>query len=196
MIALRQSRMNRSDLSELALLELEAVHRLAHPCCAPGRGDVDELVQETYATALRMSDRLLFEGKTVRLWLFGVFYAILRRREAAENVEAIALVGDRDSSVAPDAASTILHWYNLSPADWTRVDRWLRLAIDELPLTLRIVFLLWSCEGLSTRQLSAVVEAEEPHVRARLQRATMAIVTQLGEVAPSWIAEPAAAVTD
>ncbi|MBA3269769.1 MAG: hypothetical protein H0T71_04595, partial [Acidobacteria bacterium] len=59
----------------------------------------------------------------------------------------------------------------------------------------RIVFLLWSCEGLSTRQISAVVEAEEPHVRARLQRATMAIVTQLGEVAPGWIAEPAAAAT-
>lgn len=188
--------MNRCELSKFALCELEAVYRLANRLSPASDGAAEKLVEETYAVALQIPDRVPLDAKAVRLWLFSVLHSVLRARRVDEHGEGVASFPEEFSLEAtPDAAARILRWYELSSADWNRLDARLHQAIDGLPLRYRIVFLLWSAEGLSTRQIGSIVEAEEPIVRARLLRAMMAVATQLGQAAPGWIEEPMVAAT-
>ncbi|MDQ3440022.1 MAG: hypothetical protein M3478_06690 [Planctomycetota bacterium] len=182
--------MHRHELFASAVPEIESVYRLAHRFCRGSNVCAASLVEETYAVALRIPDGVPPSGKSVRLWLYSVLHAVLRAR-LANDVDADPLDDARTCCASADAAAKILAWYHLSHEDWDRVDARLDRAIDELPLRHRVVFLLWSCEGLSTRQIASVVNAGEPIVRDRLLRATMAVATQLGEVATGWLAEPA-----
>ncbi len=189
--------MHRDELYDLALPEMESVYRLAHRFCRGSDVCPAAVVEETYAVASQISERVPLKRKAVRLWLYSVMHAVLRTR-LADDLDADDPPDDEracraSADAAADAAARILAWYNLSNDDWGRLDARLDRAIDELPLRHRIVFLLWSCEGLTTRQIASVVNASEPIVRSRLLRATMAVATQLGEVATGWLAEPAPA---
>lgn len=184
--------MNRNELCQLAVREMESVYRLADRLSRGSGACAESLVEETYRLALHVPQRVPLHEKAVRLWLFSVLHMVLHSRlpEDADD----ALNDDHTVRASPDAAGTILSWYRLSSDDWARVDARLERAIDELPQRHRIVFLLWSCEGLSTRQIASIVQAPEPIVRGRLLRATMAIATQLGEAATGWLGEPAAEI--
>ncbi|MDQ3441451.1 MAG: hypothetical protein M3478_14000 [Planctomycetota bacterium] len=184
--------MNRDELCRLALRETESVYRLAHRLSRASSVCAESLVEETYAMALQIPQPVPLDENAVRLWLYSVLHAVLHAR--LTDGAGDAPIDERTVRASPDAAARILRWYKLTNDDWERVDGRLDRAIDELPLRHRIVFLLWSCEGLSTRQIASVVDVQEPVVRGRLLRATMAVATQLGEVATGWLGEPAADV--
>ncbi len=149
--------MDRNCLCNLTAREAKSVYRLAH------RLSRETLVEDT--VALQVPNGLPLEEKAVHLWLFSVLGAVLG---ACVEGEDFAGVDEHTGCASSDAAASILSGYRFSNDDWDRVDERLGRAIDELPLRHRIVFLLWSSEGLSTCQIASVVGAEEPVVRSRL----------------------------
>lgn len=179
--------MNRSDVWDSAVQQMVSLYRLAHRLGAPIHICPESLVGDAYAVAWERLEDAPLNEKSLRLWLYGILYAVLRARVAGQDGDT--RIEESDVHASSDAAAKILSWYKLSNDDWEQVGARLERAIDELPLQYRIVFLLWSAEGLSTRQIAFVVEAEESTVRSRLCRATMSVATQLGEVATGWLEE-------
>ncbi len=179
--------MHRKQLCDLAERELESVYRLAHHLSGASDVRAEYLVEETYALALQLPAYVPLDEKAVRLWLFSVLNAVLLAQVAGNDAEE--WIEERHLQASPIAAAKILSWYKLSENDWDHVDARLKQAFDELPLRYRIIFLLWSSEGLSIRQIASVVHVDEPTVRARLLRATMVLATQLGEIATSWLTD-------
>lgn len=136
--------------------------------------DAEDVLQETFIKAYRHLDG--FDGRArVSTWLYRI----------ATN-EALMLLRRK----RPDAISVDEPWQNtgeeqepLQIRDWCCLPEHelmsdearahLDQAVEELPASLRLVFLLREIEGLSTRETADVLDISEAAVKTRLSRARL-----------------------
>lgn len=125
------------------------------------RGDVDDLVQQTFEACVGGRDRVR-DGASFRAYVFGVAYNVLRayfraRRRAAEALdEHDTLPGDRPG-----------------PSTWMRAredEQLLREGLGELPRLLRSALELHYFEGLPATDIARILGLPEGTVRSRLRR--------------------------
>ena len=130
------------------------------------RGDVDELVQDTFVRAFGSLDA--FRGESsLRTWLFTIERRLLldrrrteRRRRDGEGVEghdAATEYDALDSLVADEAAQRV------------------REAIERLTPTQREVFTLRVTEGLSYREIAEIAGSTEGAARVHYHNAMRAV---------------------
>ncbi len=170
-----------SEFRNLAVLELDAVHRLA--CHLRSRSDaVDDLVQETYLRAFsstKSGDFTLTEHG-LRPYLFKILHNVVYSRalKAQHDPSAThALIADAADEVESNGGCS-----QLSDVDWDQVDDRLKRAIESLPLAHRTVLLLCAVEGLRYREIADVMQVPVGTVMSRLHRARQLLCKQLSSL--------------
>lgn len=123
--------------------------------------DGADLISQTFLACVEGKDRIA--GDNVRAYLFAV-----ARRRLADHFRT------RARSPSMDLANSSLA--DLAPGAATELDRHqraelLKVALTRIPLDDQIAIELSYFEGLSTRELAAVLDIPENTVRSRLSRA-------------------------
>ena len=162
------TRWGAKELGQNALAYADTLHNLAVYLTGNGP-DAEDLVQETYARALRAAGRFT-PGTNLKAWLFRIlrntFISSYRRRRRDP------VVGSLDT-VDPDAMAADEQWFR----DDIELDRLRSVVADEiqealmrLPEEARTVILL-DLEELTEREVAQVLGCAVGTVKSRLWRA-------------------------
>lgn len=136
--------------------------------------DAEDILQETFIKAYRHISN--FDGRSnISTWLYRIATneaLMLIRRKRPEEV----------SFEAPSAVESelqeplqIVDWCCLPEEEFLSAESRARLdqAVDRLPASMKVVFILRDIEGLSTRETAQVLEISEMAVKTRLSRARL-----------------------
>jgi RNA polymerase sigma-70 factor (ECF subfamily) len=172
----------RSQFDQLAIEHLDAVYRMALQL-ARRPEEAADLVQETYAKALRFAERFEESGGGMRPWLFkilhNVFYTRVgkaKREGGTNDAEQLIQAG----GPAPDEPEPA---WNLADLDWEHVDERLKRSIERLKPEYRSVLLLWGVEGMKYREIAEIQEIPIGTVMSRLHRARGILAEELTDLA-------------
>ncbi len=142
--------------------------------------DAEDVLQETFLSAFKSIDR--FEGRSsLSTWLYRIASnaALMRlRRNEPEQVSVDEPVERDDGDPMP---RQFFDFCCLPEDDLLREEarEQMKQAIDELPPTLRSVFVLRDIEGLSTAETAEALDLSESAVKSRLMRARLKLRDQL-----------------
>ena len=158
-------RVSAATFEELALPLFEQLYNFAH-WLAQDASEAEDLVQETYAKALRAFSGFQL-GTNFRAWMF----RILR------NTFLTSRTGLKSASVSDDHVETIA---SSAPSPETvlleRADHeMVRQALTELPVPFREVLLLCEVEEMSYEEIAQVLAIPVGTVMSRLHRARKAL---------------------
>ena len=130
------------------------------------RQEAEDLVQETYAKALRGFSSFQ-TGTNFRAWIYRILRnAFLTSRAGLKAVAFVPLDDDGEDEAVPTVTETpesIL----LQRSDWQLVQR----ALEQLPVAHREVLLLCEVEEMSYQEISATLGIPMGTVMSRLSRA-------------------------
>jgi RNA polymerase sigma-70 factor (ECF subfamily) len=172
-----------SVLANQALAYVDALHNLARYLTG-NETDAEDLVQETYARALR-AEHQFTPGTNLKAWLFRIlrntFLSSYRRRRSDPTVGGLDTVG-AEAGVSTSSSS-----------DWllgdVELDRLRKVVADEIESALmtlsedsRTVILL-DLEGLTEVEVADVVGCAVGTVKSRLARARAALRHKLKDYA-------------
>jgi RNA polymerase sigma-70 factor (ECF subfamily) len=152
----------RDALGEFYRAYRQEVTRNLYRVLGPGRGDLEDVLQEVFIEVFRSIARFRGESK-ISTWLYRVCVNValqrLRKRRRLAEVSAEE-VAEPASSVTPER----------------ELDTQRRLAavyrvLDELSPKKRVVFILHEIEGREPREIAAIVGAPVLTVRTRLHYA-------------------------
>ncbi len=142
--------------------------------------DAEDVLQETFLSAFKSIDR--FEGRSsLSTWLYRIASnaALMRlRRNEPEQVSVDEPVERDDGDPMP---RQFFDFCCLPEDDLLREEarEQMKQAIDELPPTLRSVFVLRDIEGLSTVETAEALDLSVSAVKSRLMRARLKLRDQL-----------------
>ncbi|MCJ7537564.1 MAG: sigma-70 family RNA polymerase sigma factor [Anaerolineales bacterium] len=136
--------------------------------------DAEDILQETFIKAYKHIGK--FDGRSsISTWLYRI----------ATNEALMSLRKKRPETVSFDVPSTyetepqeplqIVDWCCLPEEEFLTAEGRMRLdeAAEQLPDSLRVVFVLRDIEGLSTRETAEVLDISEMAVKTRLSRARL-----------------------
>lgn len=169
--------LKRGDRAEFARLVDEystPIYRLALRMLANPQ-DAEDVLQETFLKALRALPD--FEGRSsLSTWLYRIAVneslMAIRKRRPQVSLSAPNAEGDDEEN---GEEMQIVDWGNLPESELLssearqHVDR----AIEGLPQTLKVVFLLRDIEGLSIEETAAALGISQAAVKTRLLRARL-----------------------
>jgi RNA polymerase sigma-70 factor (ECF subfamily) len=150
-----------------------AIYRLALRMMG-NEADAEDVLQETFLSAFKSIDR--FEGRSsLSTWLYRIASnaALMRlRRNEPEQVSVDEPVERDDGEMMP---RQFFDFCCLPEEDLLREEarEQMKQAIDDLPPTLRSVFVLRDIEGLSTAETAEALDLSESAVKSRLMRARL-----------------------
>ena len=148
-----------------------AIYRLALRLMG-NEAEAEDVMQETFMSAFKAIES--FEGRSsLGTWLYRIAHnaAMMRlRRKQPHQVSVESALDYEENFTVP---RQLFDWCCLPERDFERdeVRRELEQAIQELPESLRVVFLMRELEGLSTADTAAALELSEGAVKVRLHRA-------------------------
>ena len=141
--------------------------------------DAEDVLQESYIKALRALPN--FEGRSsLSTWLYriAVNEALMLLRKRRVNLVSVEDESDEDDE---QPGMVLTDWVGL-PEDQllsTEARQRLEKAVDTLPETLRMVFMLRDIEGLSIKETADSLGLTETAVKTRLLRARLRLRNQL-----------------
>lgn len=171
---------DRAEFARLVDAYSEPVYRLALKILNDPQ-DAEDVLQETFLKALRSVSG--FEGRSsLSTWLYRIAaneaLMLVRKRKPQA-----ALREEVDEEDAEDLANavTVVDWCCLPEKELlsNEARRFLDAAVQKLPLTLRMVFLLRDVEGLSIRETAEALSLTEMTVKTRLLRARLRLREEL-----------------
>ena len=142
--------------------------------------DAEDVLQETFIKAFRNLDR--FDGRaSISTWLFRIATnesLMLLRKKRPDSISVDAPWEDEAEEQEP---LQIIDWCCLPESELmsSEVREHLDLAVDNLPPSLKVVFILRDIEGLSTRETANVLNISETAVKTRLSRARLRLREEL-----------------
>lgn len=142
--------------------------------------DAEDILQETYVKAIRGIKN--FDGRSrVSTWLYriAVNEALMHLRRKRPDIVSIEEPDETDSE--DQEPLQIVDWCCMPERELMsgEVRRRLDQAIEKLPDSLRVVFVLRDVEELSTLQTAEVLGLSETAVKTRLSRARMRLREEL-----------------
>jgi RNA polymerase sigma-70 factor, ECF subfamily len=182
---------DRAEFARLVDLYSARIYRLALKMLADPQ-DAEDVLQETFLKALRsLRD---FEGRSsLSTWLFRIAVnesLMLVRKRRPEPF--ISLDESSDSQGEDDSEPLqITDWCCLPERELEAAEsrRHLDKAVDRLPVSLRVVFLLRDIEGLSIKETAEALSLSEVTVKTRLFRARMKLREDLSVYFAERLAE-------
>lgn len=144
--------------------------------------DAEDVLQETFIKAFRhLAD---FDGRSkLSTWLYRIAtneaLMVLRRRK----INPLSIDEPDNSAQEEQEPMQIIDWCCLPEGEMmsTEARKYMDSAIDKLPYSLRVVFLLREIEGLSTKETADVLNLSETAVKTRLSRARLRLRELLTE---------------
>ncbi len=141
--------------------------------------DAEDVLQESYIKALRALPN--FEGRsTLSTWLYriAVNEALMLLRKRRINLVSVEDETDEDDE---QPGMVLTDWAGLPEDELLSAESRQRLeaAVDTLPDTLRIVFMLRDIEGLSIKETAELLDLTETAVKTRLLRARLKLRNHL-----------------
>jgi RNA polymerase sigma-70 factor (ECF subfamily) len=166
------------QFEQLALEQIDSLHRMARRLTRdPNRSD--DLVQETFARALRSRDRFKLEEFGIKPWLLRIMYNLHLNRADREKRQPASIA---DESLEQSNHSPVDE-LPIDPASFQAMDQNLVHALEELPEDYRTVMLLWAVEELSYKEIADTLDIPVGTVMSRLFRARQRLATQLKDYA-------------
>jgi RNA polymerase sigma-70 factor (ECF subfamily) len=144
--------------------------------------DAEDVLQETFIKAYRNLSR--FDGRsTLSTWLYRIatneaLMLIRRRKHTTVSIDEPLETDEQEQMPLQ-----IMDWCCLPEEEMmsTEAREYMDRAIDDLPYSLRVVFLLRDIEGLSTQETANVLELSDAAVKTRLSRARLRLREMLTE---------------
>ena len=142
--------------------------------------DAEDILQNTFLNALtHLAD---FEGRSsVATWLYRIAsneaLMLIRRKKNVVNLDDFQ-PEDAEETPLPEV---FVDWSAMPEAELLSGEskKALDLAVQKLPESLRMVFLLRDIEGISIRDTAEILNLTETNVKTRLLRARMFLREQL-----------------
>jgi RNA polymerase sigma-70 factor, ECF subfamily len=142
--------------------------------------DAEDILQETFIKVYNHIGN--FDGRSkISTWLYRIAtneaLMLLRKR----NPEMVSIDHPDDSTEEEQEPVQIVDWCCIPEVELLSSEMrvFLDKAVDTLPHSLRIVFLLRDIEGLSTREAAEVLDLSETAVKTRLSRARLRLREEL-----------------
>lgn len=141
--------------------------------------DAEDVLQESYIKAMRALPE--FEGRSsLSTWLYriAVNEALMLLRKRRFNLVPVEEEADEDDE---QPGMVLTDWVGLPEDELLSAESRLKLeaAVDTLPDTLRIVFMLRDMEGLSIKETAELLNLTETAVKTRLLRARLRLRNEL-----------------
>ena len=177
---------------------VDRMYRFAQRLCGSPE-DAKDLVQETFLSAYRsLKD---FRGESsVSTWLYTIAaHACQRMRrkrkgEPERELSLDALIPTADGDMPLQVPGK-----DLSPEErleYKELRRSLFSAVHQLPKKYRMVLVLRDMEGLSAREVGAVMGLTERAVKSRLHRARLFVRHELNGQRAAWTGRPSEIAED
>ena len=138
--------------------------------------DAEDVLQNTFINVLTHIQN--FEGRSsLSTWLYRIAsneaLMLIRKKKPEVNLDDVE-GGDEDEDLKP---AQFVDWSGLPEDELLSGEgkKFLDGTINDLPETLRIVFLLRDIEGLSIKETAEALNLTETNVKTRLLRARMAL---------------------
>jgi RNA polymerase sigma-70 factor (ECF subfamily) len=136
--------------------------------------DAEDILQETFIKAYNHISK--FDGRSsVSTWLYRIATneALMTLRK--KRLDTISFEMPSSFETEPQEPLQIVDWCCLPEEEFLSAEARLRLdeAAEQLPDTLRVVFVLRDIEGLSTRETAEVLNISVMAVKTRLSRARL-----------------------
>lgn len=170
---------DRAEFARLVEAHSGQIYRLAMKMLRNAQ-DAEDILQETFIKAY---DHIQgFEGRSsLSTWLYRIATneALMFIRKQKDNTTSIDEPYQSDDG--DEIPKQIIDWCCLPEKDLMSSEsrEYLDQAVESLPETMRIVFLLRDVEGLSTRETAEVLDLSESAVKTRLSRARLKLREEL-----------------
>lgn len=142
--------------------------------------EAEDVLQDTFLSAFKSIDS--FEGRaSLSTWLHRIATnaALMRLRKLRPTFLSVDAVADQNNSdMVPPA---LFDWCCLPESELlsSEARAEMRRAVEALPDSLRVVFMLRDVEGFSTQETADALDLSVSAVKSRLMRARMALREQL-----------------
>lgn len=166
---------DKSEFARMVETHSSVVYRLALKMLDREQ-DAEDVLQETFIKAYRALPN--FDGRSsLSTWLYRIAtneaLMILRKRKG----KAVPVSIDEPLELAEGEMEPlqIVDWCCMPEEELMSAEarQYLKEAVDRLPESLKVVFLLRDIEGLSTRETAEVLDLSETAVKTRLSRARL-----------------------
>ncbi len=142
--------------------------------------DAEDILQETFIKAYRSLKN--FDGRSsLSTWLYRIATneALMQLRK--KRPDSFSIDEPVETEEGEQEPRQIVDWCCMPETELMNAESRAHLdkAIDNLPETLKIVFLLRDIEGLSTQEVSEVLNLSETAVKTRLSRARLRLREEL-----------------
>ena len=171
---------DRAEFARLVETTSNHIYRLALRILRDPQ-DAEDVLQESYIKALRALPD--FEGRSsLSTWLYriAVNESLMLLRKRRVNLLSV----EEDPEEGEETPSMVLtDWVNLPEKELlsSEARHHLDAAVDSLPDTLRVVFILRDVEGLSIRETAEMLGLTETAVKTRLLRARLQLRNALSQ---------------
>jgi RNA polymerase sigma-70 factor (ECF subfamily) len=176
LVCVSEERSVSGSFEELAMPLFERLYNFAH-WLTQNREEAEDLVQETYAKALR-GFRSFQQGTNFRAWIFQILRnTFLTSRTGLKVAATVPLEVGGEEEIIPaghDTPETIL----LQRSD----QRLVQEALGKLPVPYREVLLLCEFEEMSYQEISMTLAVPIGTVMSRLSRARKALKASVVEL--------------
>lgn len=173
---------DKNEFAELVEANTGQIYRLGLKILGDPQ-DAEDILQETFIKAYRALPD--FDGRSsLSTWLYRIAtneaLMLLRRRGKGEQ---ISIEEPQDDVEIEQEPLQIVDWCCMPEEELisSEARAYMEQAVDRLPNSMKIVFLLRDIEGLSTRQTAEVLNLTEVSVKTRLSRARMRLREMLTE---------------
>jgi len=142
--------------------------------------DAEDVLQETFIKAYRHLAG--FDGRSsLSTWLYRIATNEALMTLRRKRPETISIDEPAADETEPQEPLQIVDWCCMPEEELMSAEGrvYLDKAIDDLPLSLRLVFALRDIEGLSTHETAEVLNISEMAVKTRLSRARLRLREQL-----------------
>lgn len=167
--------MDRVFFEQLAMPLFDQLYN--HACWLTGdRADAEDLVQETYAKALK-GFAAFAEGTNIRAWMFRILrntFLTSRSGLAAQKTEYLEDEDGNAEELVGHASTPELILMR------SQNEQTLFVALESLPVNYRQIILLCEVEEMSYREIAQVLDVPLGTVMSRLSRARNALRAALG----------------
>ena len=178
---------DRAEFSRLVETLSGKIYRLAFKMLGNAQ-DAEDILQETFLKAYRGLKN--FDGRSSpSTWIYRIATneaLMLLRRKAPPTISIDEPLETEEGEQEP---VQLVDWCCVPEAELLSEEsrRQLDQAIQKLPPTLRVVFLLRDIESLSTLETAQALNLSEEAVKTRLSRARMRLREELSAYFSEWI---------
>jgi RNA polymerase sigma-70 factor (ECF subfamily) len=161
----------------LAVQQLDTLYRIARRLVREP-ASAEDLVQETYARAIRAWESFQLESYGMRPWLVRILHNVHLSRAQRESRQP----GSVDDSQLESSAAKMGTGFPFADS-FEGMDQQLKKAMGQLAPEYQVVLLLWAVDDLTYKEIAEAVGIPIGTVMSRLYRARQQLSEQLHDYA-------------